>query len=142
MKKILITEDEPIAAMSLKCMLEDWGYHVLEIACSGPEAIRYAEKSRPDLVLMDIKLQGKMDGIEAIQSIRARSDVPVIFMSGYADDEIRRRARSFKEFSKLEKPIHPDMLREEIERILAERPKKHGPKTPTKGRGKKGAGGS
>ena len=90
---ILIVEDERITATHTKKILEKFGYQVTEMVGSGEEAISKAEELDVDLVLMDINLQGKMDGIEAAGIIRNRYGIPVIFISAYSDEETIQRAK-------------------------------------------------
>jgi len=91
---ILIVEDEIILANDLEARLINFGYRVVGIACSGPSAIAAAEQFLPDLILMDIHLSGKMDGIGAAMEIRKTHDIPVIFLSAYADEPTRLRAQA------------------------------------------------
>jgi len=79
--RILITEDEQIVAEDLKMTLETMGYTVVGIASSGERAIELADGEKPDLILMDIMLAGKMDGIAAAHTIRSRHDIPVIYVT-------------------------------------------------------------
>ena len=85
-KQILIVEDERIVAEDIRMSLQRLGYEVCGIALSGEEAIKKAEKLLPDLVLMDIVLGGKIDGIEASSIITSRLDIPVIYLTAHADD--------------------------------------------------------
>lgn len=89
-KKILIVEDEYISAMGLEEELHDRNYETCEIAGSGKDAIRIAERERPDIVLMDIGLPGKINGIEAAKKINCRLKIPVIFISGYSEKEVKQ----------------------------------------------------
>ena len=82
--KILIVEDQNLIALSLKTMLEDLGYFVLEPLNSGEKAVHKVATNRPDLILMDIKLAGKMDGITAATQIREQTDTN----SGKSEDTI------------------------------------------------------
>jgi PAS domain S-box-containing protein len=90
--KILVVEDERITAEDIKCGLESAGYLVPAMVSSGKEAIEKAGKLRPDLVLMDIKLKGKMDGIEAASQIKLRYNIPVIYLTAYSDEYTVKRA--------------------------------------------------
>ena len=93
MIKILVVEDEIIVGMEIKDRLERLGYSVIDTVSSGEEAVKRAEETSPDLVLMDIRLKGDMDGIEAAKRIRHRFNIPVIYLTAYADDETIKRAR-------------------------------------------------
>ena len=116
--RILIVEDEAIIAMSLSLMLRNFGYEVAAQASSGREAVRLAEETRPDLVLMDVTLIGGMDGIEAAGRIRERRDVPVIYLTALADEETLRRALDTRPSGYLVKPFDERELREAVEAAL------------------------
>ena len=103
--KIMIVEDEIITARDEKQTLEKLGYSVSAIVGSGEEAVKKAEEDRPDLVLMDIELSGKMDGIEAAGILHSRFDIPSIFVTAYADDKILERAKITEPFGYLIKPF-------------------------------------
>ena len=79
--KILIVEDEKIAAEDLKRTLEYLEYSVTSVVSSGMEAVKAAETNKPDLILMDIKIKGEMDGIEAAKQIHALFDIPVVYIT-------------------------------------------------------------
>jgi len=101
---ILIVEDELIAAESLAFDLEKLGYQVYGIVNSGEKAIAKVEKSQPDLILMDIMLKGKMDGISASQIIHSRYHIPIIYLSAYGDKQTLARAKSTPVYGYLVKP--------------------------------------
>jgi CheY-like chemotaxis protein len=83
--RILIVEDEPITAMGEQQVLKELGHAVTAIALSGEAAIQRVEENKPDLVLMDIKLSGEMDGREAARQIRKKHDIPIIFITALGD---------------------------------------------------------
>jgi PAS domain S-box-containing protein len=116
--KILIVEDEAIVAKDLQYRLNKFGYTVPEIASSGEEAINKALQISPDLVLMDIRLKGKMDGIEAAQEIYRRLNIPVIYLTAYADDNTLERAKITEPFGYLIKPFKEKELQTNIEITL------------------------
>lgn len=91
---ILVVEDERITAEDIKSGLEGSGYNVIDMVASGKEAIESAGKYQPDLVLMDIKLKGKMDGIEAAGQIKLKYDIPVIYLTAYSDEYTINRAKA------------------------------------------------
>ncbi len=105
--KILIVEDEGITAEEIKIRLQHMGYRVCAMAASGKEAIALAEKHRPDLIIMDIKLKGKMDGITAARTIRETMDVPVIFLTANAGEAMFNRARQAGPDAFISKPYTP-----------------------------------
>ena len=92
--KILIVEDEGIVALDLRTQLRDLGYQIVATVKSGQAAVQQAEQTRPDLVMMDIRLKGEMDGITAVEQIRAQFDVPVVYLTAQWDKPTRERARA------------------------------------------------
>ncbi len=104
-ERILIVEDEKIIALDLQRRLERFGFSVVGLAASGSEAIELAEKSEPDIILMDIRLEGDMDGIEASKHIRARFAIPVIFLTAYTDERTLERAKEVEPFGYILKPF-------------------------------------
>ncbi len=91
--KILVVEDERITAEDIKSGLESAGYHVPALVSTGKDAVEKAGELKPDLVLMDIKLKGKMDGIEAAGKIKLLYDIPVIYLTAYSDEYTVQRAK-------------------------------------------------
>ncbi|MCK9152462.1 PAS domain S-box protein [Methanobacterium alcaliphilum] len=102
---ILIVEDEAITALDIKKKLEYWGYKVPKIAHTGVDAIKYAENTNPDIILMDIILKGKMDGIETAKAIKRNFDIPVIYLTAHSEDKIMTRAKHTHPYGYLIKPI-------------------------------------
>jgi PAS domain S-box-containing protein len=119
--QILIVEDESIVALDIKGTLERLGYAVSGVASSGEEAISKAVETRPHLVLMDIKLRGAMDGVEAAERVRDNLDVPVIFLTAFSDEKTLGRAISTQPFGYLLKPFEGRELRTAIEMALFKR---------------------
>ncbi len=117
-ERILIVEDERITAMSVQQMLESEGYSVIGISATGEKGITMAERERPDLVLMDFKLEGEMDGIEAAKKIRASCYIPVIFVTAHSDKEVLRRIKTVEPFGYILKPFRNDILVNAIEIAL------------------------
>src|SRR5665811_2230458 len=85
--KILVVEDQNIVALNIRNKLKNLGYTVPGTASTGEEAIRKAELTNADLVLMDIMLKGDMDGIEAAREIKNRLGIPILYLTAYTDDE-------------------------------------------------------
>ena len=108
--RVLIAEDEAIAAMAISLMLESRGSTVLGVASTGQEAIDLASELHPDLVLMDIRLKGGMSGIESAKAIQARLHIPIIFTTAYSADEIRATCVVDEGFLFVTKPIHEGEL--------------------------------
>ncbi|HYW22172.1 MAG TPA: response regulator [Nodularia sp. (in: cyanobacteria)] len=116
--KIVIVEDEAIVAKDLRNRLQKFGYTVSGIAASGQEAINKTLEFCPDLVLMDIRLKGQIDGIEAADEIHKHLDIPIIFLTAYADDKTLDRAKITEPFGYLLKPFKERELQINIEIAL------------------------
>ena len=117
-KQVLIVEDERIVAEDIKTKLEYVGYAVTGIASSGEESIQKAEKLHPDLVLMDIVLEGKIDGIEAAEIIHSRLNIPVVYLTAHSDKKTWGRARVTEPFGFIIKPFETKDLFTTIEIAL------------------------
>ena len=116
--RILVVEDESIVALDVKQRLEGMGYPVVGMAATGEQAIRIASEAAPDLILMDIKLKGKMDGIEAAEFIQHSQNIPVIFLTAFADEATLQRARVTHAFGYILKPFEERDLTTTIEMAL------------------------
>jgi len=114
-KHVLIVEDQRLVAADLEDTLKRLGYDVVGSVGSGEEAIPKAIEVRPDLALMDIRLRGEMDGIQTAAAIRERMDIPVIYLTAYADEETVRRAMVTGPFGYLVKPFNERELRAAID---------------------------
>ncbi len=118
---ILVAEDELIVAHSIRMRLEHHGYVVDGIAKSGEEAISILGSTRPDLILMDIRLAGEIDGIELAERIRHEYQIPVIFLTAYSDDATLERAKITEPFGYIIKPFETRELINSIEIALYRR---------------------
>ncbi len=120
MKKIqiLIVEDERIVAEDVKTKLEHVGYAVAGIVNSGEESVKKAEILKPDLVLMDIVLEGKMDGIEAAAEILSKLNIPVVYLTAYSDKKTLKKAKVTEPFGFIIKPFEAQDLFTSIEMAL------------------------
>lgn len=116
--RIMIVEDERILALDLAETLDDLGYTVAGMASRGEEAIELARRLDPQLILMDVRLDGDVDGITAAETIRDEHDVPVVFLTAHADDDTLQRATSSDASAYLVKPFKPPDLRCVIEIAL------------------------
>ena len=103
----------------MRCRLEGFGYQICGIAATGPLAIQLADEHRPDLILMDIKLKGEMDGIEAAGIVRKLYKVPIIFVTAYTDDETLKRVKTMSSYGYIVKPYHERELKITIELALS-----------------------
>jgi CheY-like chemotaxis protein len=119
--KILVVEDEGIVALNIQSDLESRGYDVPVVVASGEEAVKEAERTRPDLVLMDITLSGDMDGVEAATQIRAHLDIPVVYLTAFADDKTLQRAKIAEPYGYILKPFDERELHTTIEITLHKR---------------------
>lgn len=118
MEKLLVVEDESIIALELEEHLTAMGYEVVGRASSGVEAIAKARELRPDLILMDIVMPGEKSGIDAAEEIKSEMDVPVIFVTAYADEEFIKSAKTVGPFGYIVKPYEDRELRAGIEIAL------------------------
>lgn len=114
--KILIVEDEVLIAMHLAGQLKQAGYTVCRPVTNGAAAIAAAGQEHPSVILLDIRLPGEMDGIEAGRAITDRYNIPVIFVTGYSDSAIESRARNITTAKVLGKPASVG----EIDRAIAQ----------------------
>ena len=113
--KILVVEDESIVAKDIQNSLKKLGYYVPTVVASGEKAIEEIEQSRPELVLMDIMLKGELNGIEAAKIIHERFDIPVIFLTAYADDNTLNKAKISEPYGYIIKPFKEKELQTTIE---------------------------
>ncbi|MEX0773651.1 MAG: response regulator [Balneolales bacterium] len=116
--KILIVEDEFILAQDIKNRLSALNYDVIGLCSNGNDALDKTHQHNPDLVLMDIRLEGDKDGIETADQIQKEMDIPVVFLSAYADKETVKRARMSEPMGYLIKPVEEKELETTIEMAL------------------------
>lgn len=114
-KKILIVEDEAVVSLDINRRLEKMGYEVIGRVASGEEAIELAEKNPPDLVLMDINLQGDIDGIDTATQLYKSYNIPVIYLTAYAGESTLERAKESKPYGYILKPFKERELHAAIE---------------------------
>jgi CheY-like chemotaxis protein len=117
--RIVIVEDESITALDLAQRLRRLGYQVVAVASSGSQAVAQALARRPDVVLMDIHLQGAMDGIDATRRIQAAAPIPVIYMSANADAMTLKRIQTTDAAGFVPKPIHVPTLHMLLQQALS-----------------------
>ena len=116
--KILIVEDEVIFALDLKSKLNSFGYIVTSVVNSGEAAVREASQNHPDLILMDIRIEGSLDGIQTAEIIREKYDIPVVFVTAYLDKERIDQAKITMPFGYILKPVMDRELKVTIEMAL------------------------
>lgn len=115
---ILIVEDESIVAKDIQHSLKKLGYTVVGMCSNGEDAIKTAEEMTPDLVLMDIMLKGDMSGIEAADQIRQRMNIPVIYLTAYADESTLNKAKVTEPYGYIIKPFKEIDLHTAIEMAI------------------------
>lgn len=116
--KVLVVEDEGIIARHLEVTLANLGYEVVAAVATGEEAIEAAQRARPAVVVMDIRLAGKVDGVQAAAAIQADLRIPVVYLTAHSDDETLARAKRTDPFAYVVKPFHGPELRAAIEIAL------------------------
>jgi len=117
-KQILIVEDESVVAMDIQRILQNLGYEVTGTVASGQAAVQEARQNPPDLVLMDITLNGPMDGIEAAAQIRSDLGIPIVYLTAHTEDMTVDRAITVEPFGYLAKPFKDRELKAAIETAL------------------------
>lgn len=115
--KIMIVEDEIIEALNMQDKLSSMGYEICELVTSGEDAIKNAEQERPDVVLMDIILDGKMSGIEAAIEIHSRYGTPIIYVTGCTEEGIRELAKEAEPVDYFIKPVRIEDLKQAIDKV-------------------------
>ena len=116
-RKILIVEDEAVTSVMLEKTLRELGYEVVGSAFDGREAIEIAKNKHPDLILMDIRLQGDMDGIETAKRIYQQYNIPSIYLTAHSDEDTIKRAVESGPFGYLIKPFKERELYSNIEMV-------------------------
>jgi PAS domain S-box-containing protein len=116
--KIVIVEDEGLIAADLQGRLERAGYHVPAVAGTGQEALEVIRENSPDLILMDIRLKGNIDGIQVAEQVRRDFDIPVVYLTAYEDRKTLERAGKTQAFGYIKKPIASASLEGSIEMAI------------------------
>jgi len=116
---ILIVEDENIIAMDIRFMLENLGYKISGVVSSGEDSIKKAYKMLPDLILMDIKIKGNIDGVSAANQIYKSLRIPVVYLTAYLDNSTMDRVKKTMHFGFISKPFGEKELHNIIEETLA-----------------------
>jgi CheY-like chemotaxis protein len=112
--RVLVVEDNGIIALDFSMKLEGFGAEVVGCAATAADAIQLALKLLPDVILMDIALRGKETGIDAVQAIRVKSQMPIIFVTGNGDPQTLGKVRDIGDYEVLLKPVNPTALRDAI----------------------------
>jgi YesN/AraC family two-component response regulator len=116
--RIVIVEDEAYSVMSLEMVLRMLGYEVVGTAASGERALEIIGATRPDLVMVDVRLNGKLTGLETIERMRAFHDASVVLMTGYRDPETLERIKRCEHAACLFKPFMPYDVEAALEQVL------------------------
>jgi CheY-like chemotaxis protein len=116
--RIMVVEDEAIVALDMARTIRRFGHFVIGPAASGAEAIHLAHTERPDLVLMDIRLKGSMDGVEAAVIIRRELAIPIVYVTGQADTATVQRAKKTEPAGYLNKPFTASELADMIRQVI------------------------
>lgn len=120
--RVLVVEDEGVVALDITQELQSAGYEVVAAVTTGDDAVVKAAELAPDVILMDINIQGTFDGITAAEKINAQHPTPVIFVTAHADETTLQRAKLTRPFGYIIKPFEPNELRANIEMALSRAP--------------------
>ena len=118
MKRLMVVDDEAVITTQLEDRLQSMKYDVVGTASSAEESVSMARELCPDLILMDIVMKGKLDGIDAARIIKADMDIPIIFLTAYADDKYIKRAMEVEPYGYIVKPFRENEIRANIEIAL------------------------
>ncbi|MGA9622306.1 response regulator [Methanoregula sp.] len=117
-KRILIVEDETIVAMTIEDALQTMGYVVVDTVSTSEDAIKMAGETRPDLILMDIRIQGEKDGIATAEEITGLYHIPIVYLTAHSDEKTFKRAMKTRPYGYLTKPFRDRELHSTIEIAL------------------------
>jgi len=121
MHRVMVVDDEAVITTQLEERLASMGYAVVGAASSGEEALEMAKQVEPDIILMDIVMPGTLDGIDAAKEVREKLDIPVIFLTAYADDRLVKKASHVGPFGYIVKPYQEREIRAAIEVAIYEK---------------------
>ena len=116
--RILIVEDEIIIAEDLKLTIQNFGHEVIAIVSSGDEAVVYTDRLMPDIIFMDIVLDGELNGIDAAIKIREKHNIPIIFCSAYIDRVTQRETSLIKPGIFISKPVEESKIQIALNNLL------------------------
>ncbi|NDV28890.1 HD domain-containing phosphohydrolase [Desulfovibrio sp. JC010] len=116
--RIMVVEDEAIVSLDIQGRLKALGYHVAGLASSGEQAVQEVKECNPDLILMDIMLEGEMDGIDTAAMINRTQSIPIVYLTAYADNDTLKRAKITEPFGYIIKPFEDRELNLTIEMAL------------------------
>ena len=116
--RLMVVEDERIVGLHLEFMLKSFGYDVVANVANGEQALQTIEETLPDLVLMDVGIEGEIDGIDTAARIPPSHNIAVVYLTSYSDEATLERARATKPYGYLLKPFSERELRATIEMVL------------------------
>jgi two-component system, response regulator PdtaR len=117
--RALIVEDEPLCALSLEADMQALGFDTCDLAANGQDAFLQAMEDAPDIVLMDVNLEGGREGIEAAKQLREKCEVPIVFVTGYTDrDTVERIRKEVPGAPLLPKPLWRDRLADAVKAVM------------------------
>ncbi len=116
--RILIVEDEFIIAEDLKMTIQNFGHEVIAIVSTGENAISFTDRFVPDIIFMDINLDGGINGIDAARSIRKKHDIPIVFCSAYIDVVTQRETSQIKLGTFISKPIEESKIQSALNNFI------------------------
>ncbi len=117
-ERLLIVEDDAISVLLIQSVLQKMGYAIAGVVATGPDALVKTRELKPDLILMDVRLRGSMSGIEAAAEIGRDFEIPVVYLTAYADETTLKQARTTSPYGYLVKPFREDELKAAIETAL------------------------
>lgn len=116
--KILLVEDEQIAAMDIREMIEESNYEVPNVVRTAEEALDHLENDEVELVIMDIRLPGEKDGVDAVEEINESYDIPIVYLTAHSDEKTLERAKQTNPAGFLVKPVTEADLRTTLEMVI------------------------
>ncbi len=117
-KKVLVVEDEALVAMLLTKNLRAMGFDVCGTIASGEEAVQVARAKKPDIIIMDRRLAGKLDGLDASRQIRQFTQIPIVFVTGYIDEKINLEIDQIQPAMYLIKPVPINEIKSAIDEMI------------------------
>jgi DNA-binding NarL/FixJ family response regulator len=118
MQKVLVIEDEAITSIHIETKVGLWGYEVVGTASTGEDGLKICRKFKPDLILMDIRLKGSIDGIETAKMIKKEMNIPIIYITAHSEDITINRALKTNPNGYMVKPLDDSELRDAIKQAL------------------------
>ena len=118
--KVAVVEDEGIVAMDISKCLTSLGYEVVFVSDSGEKVLDLFDDARPDLILMDVELKGKLNGLETARLLKEKYDVRVVFLTAFEDENTLNRIGDLSSDGYLVKPFEDEQLQATIQRVLSD----------------------